>query len=190
MSNVIEIEAKALISRDCYAKLVKLFPSAERFIQTNHYIDSPDRVLAASGVALRIRERGGKFELTLKTPLSQGMLEKSNEITMNEFCALRDFGEFPKCDLRRFLVMLDFNIEDLRILASLSTERIEVEYEGGVLCIDRNSYNGIIDYEVEFEYNNMEGAKKILSDFLTANGIEFEFSKFRKAARALAQYRK
>ena len=186
MSNAIEIEAKVLLSQDDYRKLVKLFPDSPRYTQTNHYIDSDDRVLAANGIALRIREKAGQFELTLKTPLSQGLLEKSVAITMNEFCALRDFNEFPKCDLRRFLTMLDFNVDDLKILTSLSTERIDVEYQGGLLSIDRNSYSGKVDYEVEFEYNNMEGAKKILGALLEEAHIPATFSTIAKTQRAMA----
>ena len=185
MSNAIEIEAKALVSKEQYSRLAKLFPSAPRYLQTNYYIDSPERVLAKAGIALRIREKGGQFELTLKTPLSQGLLEKSVPLTMNEFGALRDFNEFPKNDLRRFLTMLDFNVDELKILASLSTDRIDIEYEGGLLSIDRNSYGDKVDYEVEFEFNNLEGAKRILGEFLKENKIEVPFSTISKAYRAM-----
>ncbi|MDY6392794.1 MAG: CYTH domain-containing protein [Bacilli bacterium] len=186
MSNAIEIEAKVLVNADDYRKLVKLFPDASRYMQTNYYIDSKDRMLAKSGIALRIREKNGQYEMTLKTPLSQGLLEKNVPLSMNEFCAFRDFGEFPKCDLLRFLTMLDFDVTDLKILTSLATERIDVEYEGGLLSIDRNSYSGKVDYEIEFEYNNMEDAEAILGDFLKKNDVPVVFSKMRKTARAMA----
>ncbi len=187
MSNAIEIEAKALVNKEQYSRLAKLFPSAPRYLQTNHYIDSPDRVLAKAGIALRIREKAGAFELTLKTPLSQGLLEKSVPLTMNEFAALRDFNEFPKNDLRRFLTMLDFNVDDLRILASLTTDRIDVDYQGGLLSIDRNSYGSKVDFEVEFEFNNLEGAERILGNFLKENGVDVPFSKTSKTSRAIAE---
>ena len=190
MSNAIEIEAKALVSKEQYSQLAKLFPSAPRYLQTNYYIDTPDRTLAKAGIALRIREKAGSFELTLKTPLSQGLLEKSVPLTMNEFGALRDFNEFPKNDLRRFLTMLDFNVDDLKILASLTTDRIDVEYEGGLLSIDLNSYGGKVDFEVEFEYNNLGGAERILGEFLKQNKIDVPFSKISKTSRAIAEARK
>ncbi|MCR5348944.1 MAG: CYTH domain-containing protein [Bacilli bacterium] len=186
MSNAIEIEAKALLSQEDYRTLVKLFSDAPRYVQTNHYIDTDDRALAAAGVALRIREKAGQYELTVKTPLSQGLLEKNVPIAMNEFCAFRDFGEFPKCDIKRFLTMLDFDVTQLKILTSLSTERVDVEYEGGLLSIDRNSYSGKVDYEIEFEFNNLEGAKKILSDLLEKNGVKCVFSTASKTQRAMA----
>ena len=186
MSNAIEIEAKVLLSQADYKKLVTQFKDFPRYVQTNYYIDTEDRLLAKGGIALRIREKQGNYELTLKTPLSQGLLEKNSPISMNEFAALRDFNEFPKGDTARFLTMLDFNTADLRILTSLSTERIDVEYEGGLLSIDRNSYSGHVDYEVEFEYNNLEGAEKILSKLLKENDIPVNYSKVSKTHRAMA----
>ena len=186
MSNAIEIEAKVLLSQADYRKLTQQFKDYPRYVQTNYYIDSDDRKLAKAGIALRIRERQGQYELTLKTPLSQGFLEKNAPISMNEFAALRDFNEFPKGDLARFLTMLDFDIAELKILTSLSTERIDIEYQGGKLNIDRNTYSGHIDYEVEFEFNNLAGAERILSELLTANGIPVQFSKARKTTRAMS----
>ena len=185
MSNAIEIEAKALVSAEDYRKLVKEFNSFPRFVQTNYYIDSEDRILTKEGIALRIREKQGSYELTLKTPLSQGVLEKNVPISMNEFAALRDEGEFPKGDTARFLTMLDIDVKALKILTSLSTERIEFEYEGGLLSIDRNQYSGKVDYEVEFEYNNVAGAEKILAELLNRYGIAFSFSKATKIRRAM-----
>lgn len=185
MSNAIEIEAKVLVSQDDYRKITKEFRSHPRYTQTNYYIDSEDRILTKEGIALRIRERQGTYELTLKTPLSQGLLEKNVPITMNEFVALRDDDEFPKGDTARFLTMLDIDVKSLRILTSLSTERIDVEYEGGLLSIDRNTYCGKTDYEIEFEYNSLNGAEKILSDLLQRFDIPVNFSKVSKTHRAM-----
>lgn len=190
MSNAIEIEAKALLKEEQYRLIVSKFKDLPRYRQTNYYIDSEDRILAKEGIALRIREKDGVYELTLKTPLSQGLLEKTNIISMNQFALLRDFGDFPHADLERFLKMLDIDVSKLKILTSLSTERIDVPYEGGLLSIDRNAYSGIVDYEVEFEYNNMEEAEKILLALLKENGIEAPLSNLSKSHRAMAALKK
>ena len=185
MSNAIEIEAKALVSQDDYRKLAKLFPDSPRYTQTNHYIDSDTRILNKEGIALRIREKNGQYELTLKTPLSQGLLEKNCVITKQQFDDFKEKGIFPKGDTSRFLAMLDIDIATLRILTSLTTDRIDVEYKGGLLSIDRNCYSGKTDYEVEFEYNNLGGAKKVLSDLFEENGIAYTFTKASKTRRAM-----
>ncbi len=185
MSNAIEIEAKALVSQDDYRKLAKLFPDSPRYTQTNHYIDSDERILFKEGIALRIREKNGQYELTLKTPLSQGLLEKNCVITKQQFDDFKEKGIFPKGDTSRFLTMLDIDIATLKILTSLTTDRIDVEYKGGLLSIDRNCYSGKTDYEVEFEYNNLGGAKKVLSDLFEENGIAYTFTKASKTRRAM-----
>lgn len=191
MSNAIEIEAKVLISQDDYRKLAKVFPYSPRYIQTNYYIDSDTRILNKEGIALRIRERNGQYELTLKTPLSQGLLEKNCTISHEQFLDFTNKGIFPKGDTSRFLTMLDIDIATLKIITSLTTERIDVDYEGGLLSIDRNVYSGITDYEIEFEYNNLEGAKEILSNLLKKNGImDFTFSKNSKTHRAMEALKK
>lgn len=186
MSNAIEIEAKVLLKDEDYAKLAEAFKEEVRYSQTNYYIDNDKRLLAKEGIALRIREKDGHFELTLKTPLSQGLLEKNENITEDMFKAFRDQGVFPKGDTARFLMMLDIDLKTLKILTSLTTERIDVDYEGGLLSIDRNHYSGITDYEVEFEYNNMEGSEKILGDLLAKLSIPCFFSKATKTHRAMA----
>ncbi|HIU45291.1 MAG TPA: CYTH domain-containing protein [Candidatus Enteromonas pullicola] len=185
MSNAIEIEAKALVSQDDYRKLAKLFPDSPRYTQTNHYIDSDKRILFKEGIALRIREKNDQYELTLKTPLSQGLLEKNCVITKQQFDDFKENGIFPKGDTSRFLTMLDIDIATLKILTSLTTDRIDVEYKGGLLSIDRNCYSGKTDYEVEFEYNNLGGAKKVLSDLFEENGIAYTFTKASKTRRAM-----
>ena len=186
MSNAIEIEAKALVSAEEYKKLAKAFRGYPRYVQTNHYIDTEDRYLAQEGIALRIREKGQAYELTLKTPLSEGLLEKNAPITSTQFAELRDFGEFPKTDITRFLIQLDIDVTKLKILTSLTTERIDVEYKGGLLSLDRNTYSGKTDYEIEFEYTSLNGAKKIMKDLFDENGIEVHFSEQTKVHRAMA----
>ena len=99
-------------------------------------------------------------------------------------------GAFPKRDIARFLTMLGFDVDKLRILTSLTTYRVDVSYEGGLLSIDQNEYSGELDYEVEFEYSNLEGAQKILRDLLEKNDIPCSFSastKTRRAGKAVGQ---
>jgi uncharacterized protein YjbK len=124
--------------------------------------------------------------LTLKTPLSQGLLEKNENITEDMFKAYKEQNVFPKGDTARFLTMLDIDVKSLKILTSLTTDRIDVDYEGGLLSIDRNHYSGQIDYEVEFEYNNMQGSEEILQKLLSDKGIPCVFNKATKVRRAMA----
>lgn len=186
MSNAIEIESKVLLQKGDYEKLASAFKESPRYEQTNYYIDNEQRLLAKEGIALRIRSKEGHYELTLKTPLSQGLLEKNENITEAAFLDFQNKGVFPKGDTTRFLTMLDIDVSTLKILTFLTTERIDVEYEGGLLSIDRNHYSGIVDYEIEFEYNNMKGSEEIMKELLTSHKIPCLFSKATKVHRAMA----
>ena len=147
MSSNIEIEAKVLLLKDEYNAIIeKLNLQKYRKIkQTNHYIDTPDRYLKKNGIALRIREKDEEFELTLKTPLSEGLLEKNENISWRDFENLSERQIFPDGNIRKFLLILGVKVSDLKVLTSLCTERIHVEFEGFGLALDKNIYSNIVD---------------------------------------------
>ena len=191
MQSNIEIEAKVLLSEEEYDAIVK-YLHLERYKkieQTNHYVDTIDRVLKKNDIALRIRENQD-FVLTLKTPLSEGLLEKNQSINWREYSDLEDKGIFPQGDIKNFLEICCFDTRALKVLASLKTIRIELELDDGLLCLDKNIYgkNGeIIDYELEVESTSMEKAEETASKILKEVGItKFKFNTHSKQSRAIA----
>jgi uncharacterized protein YjbK len=184
MSNAIEIEAKVLLTKHDYEKLVTLYRGFGAYTQTNYYVDDDKATLRKEGIALRVREKNGLYEMTLKAPLSQGLLEKNCTWTKGTFETFQRSNVFPTGDIKRFLTMLDIDTEILKIKTALTTKRIDVPYEGGKLSIDENHYSGITDYEVELEYNNEDDAQKKLKELLEANAIPFKLNKKTKVARA------
>jgi len=188
MSNAIEIEAKVLLDEDGYKKLTALFKGYRPYTQTNYYIDNDVSILRKEGLGLRIRQRESLYEMTLKTPLSHGLLEKNCAWTESTFQSFSHGGPFPEGDIKRFLTMLDIDTTTLHIKTSLTTKRIDVPYEGGKLSIDENHYSGKIDYEVELEHNNERDAERILEELLTSQGIPFVLNQKTKVARALDAY--
>lgn len=185
MSNAIEIEAKALVRKEDYEKLAMTYKAFKSFCQTNYYIDNPDFTLRKEGMALRIREKGGIYEMTLKTPLSQGLLEKNELLSDKAFKDFTTKNVFPENDIKRFLTMLDIDTSSLRTKASLTTKRIDVPYEEGKLSIDENHYCDKIDYEIELEYNNEGDAERLLKELLEKEGIPFVLNTKAKVSRAL-----
>ena len=188
MSSNIEIEAKVLLLKDEYNAIIeKLNLQKYRKIkQTNHYIDTPDRYLKKNGIALRIREKDEEFELTLKTPLSEGLLEKNENISWRDFENLSERQIFPDGNIRKFLLILGVKVSDLKVLTSLCTERIHVEFEGYGLALDKNIYSNIIDYELEVESSSIERAQQEIENILNECDIKnFSFNKVSKQARAL-----
>ena len=188
MSSNIEIEAKVLLLKDEYNAIIeKLSLQKYRKIkQTNHYIDTPDRYLKKNGIALRIREKDEEFELTLKTPLSEGLLEKNENISWRDFEKLTESNIFPDGNIKKFLLILGVKVSDLKVLTSLCTERIHVEFEGFGLALDKNIYSNIVDYELEVESSSIERAQQEIENILNECDIKnFSFNKVSKQARAL-----
>ncbi len=185
MSNAIEIEAKALVSKEDYIKLANAFKEYPSYVQTNYYIDDENSLLRKEGLGLRVREKGDLYEMTLKTPLSQGLLEKNCPWSKETFLAFKDNGIFPEGDIKRFLTMMDIDTNTLHIRTSLTTKRIDAPYKEGKLSIDENHYSDLVDYEVELEHNNERDAEDNLKELLESYGIPFELNKRTKVARAL-----
>ena len=82
MATNIEIEAKVLITKEEYLRVIKFYKkeNGTRIDQTNYYIDTDDLFLKKFGIGLRIREKG-YFTLNLKAPMAEGLLEKKESIS-------------------------------------------------------------------------------------------------------------
>ena len=193
MSSNIEIEAKSLISEDEYEKIIDKLNLGKyrKFKQTNYYIDTEDRFLKRNGIALRIREKDENFELTLKTPLSEGLLEKNENISCRGLDNLKNKQIFPEGNIKKFLEILGVSIKELKVLTSLTTERISMDYSIYHIDLDKNIYSNIVDYELEVESSSMENAKEEITNILTSCGItNFSFNVISKQSRAMNALKK
>lgn len=191
MSTNIEIESKVLLTKDDFEKVLDALRADryKRIKQVNHYIDSEDQALRRLGCALRIREKDD-FVLTLKTPLSEGLLEKSQTISWRQYDRLAKNNTFPDGDIKNFLEILGIKIEDLKILTSLTTDRIEIPYKEGLLSLDTNVYSGNIDYELEMEQTSIQYAEECLQEICALANVPCVFNTFSKQARAMNALKK
>ena len=55
--------------------------------------------------------------------------------------------------------------------------------DDSLLCFDKSTYNGIIDYEIECESDSLSHAEKVIKDTLAPLGIEYKKSSDTKNAR-------
>lgn len=187
MSSNIEIEAKVLLNVEEYERIIDVLSLVKyrKVKQINYYIDTKDRFLKKNGIALRVREKDD-FELTLKTPLSEGLLEKSEAITWRDFELLQDKNIFPEGNIKNFLSILGVKINELTILTCLQTERIDFRYKDGKISLDKNTYSGVVDYELEIEHTSMDKAQALTEEILKECGIEKKpQNHISKQARAL-----
>lgn len=194
MATNIEIEAKVLINSDEYENIINTYAGKviAEYDQVNYYIDSDNFDLKNIGVGLRVRLKDGIYTLTLKAPMSEGLLEKNNSLTEVQFNALFKKGVLPECDIKEFVKMLGKDPETLKVQTVLITHRKEimVEDENISFSIDKNKYNDLVDFELECSGNSLSRAKDYLKRLCSVSNILYKDNQKSKETRALESIKK
>jgi uncharacterized protein YjbK len=168
VSQNIEIEFKNMLTQEEFHFLKEHFKiETEQFKkQINHYFDTNSFSLKDHGSALRIREKGSNFEMTLKQPAEQGLLETNQLLSPAQAEEALSSGKLPEGDVKEAVVALIKDIGALHYFGSLTTVRAEVEHKGGLLVLDHSYYLNKEDYELEYEVTNESEGYKIFSKLL------------------------
>ncbi len=135
---MLEYEKKVLLTEEKYLKLSQVIGEGKpKIIQTNYYYDSDDLKMNTLGITCRIREKNGKYKATIKAHKQTNMacsIEKSKEVIDQYDDSL-------------------FSGMHLELQGKLMTERIILFSDGRCeVVLDKNTYLGITDYEMEVEY--------------------------------------
>ncbi|TDL35307.1 CYTH domain-containing protein [Jeotgalibacillus sp. S-D1] len=169
MSQEIEIEFKNLLTKDEYLKLKNTYTNHKMITQENHYFDTPFFHLKDMGSALRIREKSYGFQLTLKQPVKEGILETHQKLTPSEAKDMLENGGLIAGEVSDLLVKAGIPIQEIIHFGSLKTDRIEVPLGNNLLVLDHSKYLNKEDFEMEFEVKDrIEGEsifKKLLSNY-------------------------
>lgn len=168
MSQNIEIEFKNMLTKEEFHFLAQYFKiKPEQFKkQINHYFDTNSFTLKDHSSALRIREKGSQFEMTLKQPAQQGLLETNQMLTSRQAEVALSSGKLPEGEVKDAVVKLIKDIEPLQYFGSLTTLRAEFEYKEGLLVLDHSYYLNKEDYELEYEVLNESEGYQIFSKLL------------------------
>ena len=170
-----EIEFKTFITKEQYESLIKEFGLDNNiFMQTNHYFDTEDTKLMNEKTVLRIRQKGSNYKLTKKTRANVGAdethilltKEKADEMLANGFDA--DIIDFPYY---------------VKKIAELSTFRASTPYKNGTIFFDKSVYYEHVDYEIEYEVDDIQSGQVDFKNFLDSHNIIYNES-IRKSKRA------
>ncbi|HOA11503.1 MAG: CYTH domain-containing protein [Bacilli bacterium] len=186
MATSIEIEAKALLTKKDYNKVLKHFKLdvVDGYIQKNYYIDTENKDLRKLGLSLRVRRLNG-YVISFKLPMAEGLLEKTQTLSREQFEDFETHGKFPEGDISDFIESLYISPSDLKIIATLTTLRIEQEYEDLTLAIDENRYGELQDFELEMEATSMKKAQYLLKKVCEEVGIDYKENLVSKQKRAM-----
>ena len=145
---MLEYEKKILLTKDEYLLLVALAGKRPtKLIQKNYYFDTDDFAMNRKGVTCRIREKDGKFKATIKSHC----VEKKD-------CSFEyDLHEKDSFNPNAFQTI------GLSLQGELVTERIILHKDSACeVVVDKNTYLGKTDYELEIEYaEGQEGQAEI-----------------------------
>lgn len=169
MSNKnIEIEFKNMITTDEFTALMNFLNlrSEDFSEQENHYFDTPDFLLKEKGSALRIRQKYGSFELTLKQPHPEGLLETNEDLSESEAAEMIQTGNIPREQTKKSLEELGIKTDNLRYFGTLTTKRAEKEYNKGLAVLDHSRYLNKEDFEIEFEVDDRKEGQMVFLNLL------------------------
>ncbi|MDD8048855.1 MAG: CYTH domain-containing protein [Thomasclavelia sp.] len=145
-----EIEFKMLISKEIYNKIIKDYSNkiSKQYLQTNYYLSSKE--LDNKRYMLRLRVKDDCKELTLKKSGNISRKEINLSINDNEYSNIKDKHIYNN-EISKMLEEEGIDISKISYSNYLTTNRSDIIFDNGVLSIDENDYNGIIDYEIEYE---------------------------------------
>ena len=168
----LEIEFKNLLNENEYSTLYDtFFKRVPGQSLVNYYIDTPDLELRSNTLLLRVRKDDGKQVMTLKAPTEKGVLEFHAEVDY-DLDSRKDVAQAEVPDvIADELEKRHIGIADLKIYGSLETERHETEYEGGLLVLDKSSYLGSTDFEIEYEVSDYDEGETIFNRLMADHDI-------------------
>ncbi len=158
----LEFEYKTLIDETTYNSLLEEFDLQNKnFEQVNYYFDTKEQALMDKKTILRIRKKE-QYKLTKKEKSLEGNLESSLYLTGEEALNMINNGFDASIINEPYFVSL---------ITSLKTTRAKTSYKGGMLFLDKSEYNGITDYEIEYEVSDVKIGQPIWIEFLRKHNI-------------------
>lgn len=173
MAQEIEIEFKNLLDIEEYNRLEDFFEMKDIKANShiNHYFETEHFDLKKKGAALRIREKDNFFQLTLKEPHEEGLLETHDTMSAEEAASWINNDIIPKAQVAAQLNQLGIDFAALRYGGTLKTDRKETVYKDTTIVLDYSSYNGQEDFELEIEATDRAHGENVFEELLNELNI-------------------
>ncbi|TDQ42141.1 CYTH domain-containing protein [Aureibacillus halotolerans] len=171
-----ELEWKNLLNEDEFQRLYRYYQfQHDDFIQqTNHYFDTSDFLLRSSHAALRIREKGGQYTLTLKQPhpSGEGLLETHQPLEVKHAQQILTDGHCKTPEaMQPSLSLIGRKTLNVKHIGTLMTRRSIREMSHFTLFLDHSFYGQKEDYELEIEATSVTAGEQAFLDILRMHNI-------------------
>lgn len=171
-----EIEFKTMLTEAEYERILQAYPSPS-YTQKNIYLDTQDGFFQKQTIGCRIRLKNDAYEFTLKKPTTDEITEETNwSLPESDVIEFQRSGTFQPdwLDLPSALVAI----------GEIETIRSEHSFRSGQLMLDRSTYSGKVDYELEFEVADYAEGKQDFDEFLALHQLPYRPAK-KKLVRML-----
>lgn len=101
------------------------------------------------------------------------MLELTEPITREQFEEFKNGGPIPSEDIANEILPI-IGGQKLVNFMSLSTLRMYLPYKNGYLFIDKSTYLGVVDYELEYEAKSYYQGKQEFIEIINELGIQYK----------------
>ncbi|MBQ2669316.1 MAG: CYTH domain-containing protein [Clostridia bacterium] len=178
-----ETELKRIVDLKTYERVKKAFEWESSFEQENNYYTDHDGVLNKNHIMVRVRVVNGVSRLQVK-------LDKANRSPL-QICEEYEYdidGIPETLDAETAYKLTNMHVGELYRLGSSVTTRYLLHRGKTELCLDKTTYFGKTDYEVEAEY--VDAISSEIVDRLTALGVKFNQKSIPKYSRFLKEFKK
>lgn len=181
MNRNIEKEYKIIVSEQQFNRLLINYPNLKFIKQINTYYDTIDmQIQSMHGMhgAMRIREKNNSYLFTMKSNSEEGLLEFECPVNQNDVSVLQN------TEIQNLLH--SYGIQGpFTMLTNLTTFRGVVQFDCAELCFDRNLYNGLEDFEIEYEYKKDHDGLSNFEKIIKAADLVYKSNCDSKIKRAL-----
>lgn len=184
MSKNLEIEYKLLINEKQYNQIINDYKNFKSYTQINYYFDTFDFILQKKRYMLRVREKNGEYEFTLKKQGTSviGIDEYNEPISLDIFKQLCNQTRIES-QILDLLESEGITINQLFQQYHLETIRTDIPYLNGILSLDKNNYLNLTDYEIEYEVTDPTNAIDNFNQFLKNYNLKYIKNCFGKRHR-------
>ncbi|GEN51347.1 CYTH domain-containing protein [Alkalibacterium pelagium] len=175
MEQELEIEFKNILTQQEYQQLYTDFKQDKyvEFSQRNVYFDTPSLDLKDRGCALRIRIKEDQAEMTLKTPFEGHHKELNLPLSLDDAHLMTIQGAFQIPEPVIEILESEDSLLSRSVikLAELETSRLETMKDDTLVVLDKSTYSGKVDYELEVEAASEEVGLKMFESILETYAI-------------------
>lgn len=183
---MIENEFKIMLTKEQYEAVYGLYSWDSEMDQVNSYYDDEKLTCSNAHVTVRVRSVGGRYLLQMKLPAEQSGNGAVSRIELEQ--ELNGIPETLSGGILKSLSGVD--LPDVNLLGTLTTFRSVKHFPGVEIDLDRSSYFGRTDYELEIEYTDEAAAEDLLSEITAKVQIDRSAPVTGKIRRFLAEYKK